>query len=92
MDDTDDREKKKQGCQISILALAAIEQVWMVLTMGGPSPHVRNTRHRMEVPVLLHQKSDATSTCFGFWLKEEEAPFLPTPKAYEEGLAPSPLP
>ena len=74
------------------IVLAAIEQAWMIPTMGSLSPYVHNTRRRMEVPVLSHQKSDATSTCFGFWLKEEEAPFLPTPKAYEEGLAPSPSP
>ena len=70
-------ERKKQGCQIPIPALAAIEQVQMVLAMGSLSPHLHNTWHQMEVPVLSHQKSDATSTCFGFWLKEEEAPFLP---------------
>ena len=59
------------------IVLAAIEQARMVLVMGNPSPHVHDTRHRMEVPLLLHQKSDATSTHSGFWLKEEEAPFLP---------------
>ena len=30
--------------QVSI-ALAAIEQVWMVPAMGNPSPHMCNTRH-----------------------------------------------
>ena len=58
------------------IVLAVIEQVWMVLAMGSPSPHVHNTRRRMEVPVLSHKKYDVTSTYFGFWLKEEEAPFL----------------
>ena len=62
--------------KISILALAAIEQVWMVPEMGSPNPHMHGTWHRMKIPVLLHQKSDATSTSFGFWLKEEETPFL----------------
>ena len=59
------------------VVLATIEQVRMVPTMGSPSLHVHNTQHWMEVQVLSHQKSDATSTCFGFWLKEEKAPFLP---------------
>ena len=70
-------ERKKRGCQIPIPTLAAIEQARMVPATGSPSPHVHNTWHRMEVLVLSHQKSDATSTCFGFWLKEEKAPFLP---------------
>ena len=58
------------------IALAAIEQVWMVPAMGSLNPHMRDTRHRMKVPVLSHQKSDATSTCFRFWLKEDETSFL----------------
>ena len=70
-------ERKKRGCQIPIPALAAIKQARMVPVMGNPSLHVHDTRHRMEVPLLSHQKSDTTSTRFGFWLKEEEAPFLP---------------
>ena len=64
-------EKKKQERQIPILAPAAIEQVWMVLAMGNPNPHMRDTRRQMKVPILSHQKFDATYTCFGFWLKEE---------------------
>ena len=32
---------------------------------------------RWATPMLSHQKSDAASTCFGFWLKEEEASFPP---------------
>ena len=59
------------------IVLAAIEQARMVPVMGNPGPHVHDIRHRMEVPMLSHQKSDVTSTRFGFWLKEEEAPFLP---------------
>ena len=57
--------------------LVAIEQARMVPVTRNPSPHVHGTQHWMEVLVLSHQKSDATFTCFGFWLKEEEAPFLP---------------
>ena len=64
-------EKKKQERQIPILALVAIEQVRMVPAMGNPNPHMRDTRRRMKVQILLHQKSDATYTYFGFWLKEE---------------------
>ena len=78
-------EKKKQGrqnlhtCSSSnraSIALSATEQVWMAPEMGGPNPHMRGTRRWMKIPVLSHQKSDATSTCFGFWLKEEVTPFL----------------
>ena len=73
-------EKKKQGrqnlhtCSSSnraSIALVAVEQVWMVLEMGSPNPHMRGTRRWMKIPVLSHQKSDTTYTCFGFWLKEE---------------------
>ena len=64
-------KKKKQERQTSILALAAIEQVWMVPKMGNPNPHIRGIQRRMKVEILSHQKSDATYTCFGFWLKEE---------------------
>ena len=59
------------------IVLAAIEQARMVPVIGNLGPHVHGTRHGMEVPVLSHQKPGATSTRFGFWLKEEEAPFLP---------------
>ena len=78
-------EKKRQGrqnlhtCSSSnraSIALAANEQVWMVSEMGSLNPHMRGTLCWMKIPVLLHQKSNATSTCFGFWLKEEETPFL----------------
>ena len=48
----------------------------MVPAMGSLNPHMRDTRHRMKVPMLSHQKLDATSTCFRFWLKEDETPFL----------------
>ena len=78
-------EKKKQGRQnlhtcsssnrVSI-ALAANEQVWMVPEMGSPNPHKCCTWRRMKIPMLSHQKSDATSTYFGFWLKEKRTPFL----------------
>ena len=53
------------------IALAAIEQVWMIPEMGNPNPHMHDTRRRMKVQILSHQKSDATYTCFGFWLKKE---------------------
>ena len=53
------------------IALAAIEQVWMVLEMGSPNSHMRDTRHWMKAQILSYQKYDATYTCFGFWLKEE---------------------
>ena len=43
--------------------LATIEREQMVPTMGNLS--------------AVAQKSDAISTCFGFLLKEKEAPFLP---------------
>ena len=85
MDGTDGGREEEAGtpnphtCSSSnraSIALAAIEQVWMVPAMENPSPHMRNTRHRMEVSMLSNQKSDVTSTCFGFWLKEEETPFL----------------
>ena len=62
--------------KISILALAAIEQVWMVPEMENPNPNMRGTRRWMKIPMLSHQKSDAISTYFGFWLKEEETHFL----------------
>ena len=84
MDGTDDGREEEVGTpnphtysssNRASIALAAIEQVWMVPAMGNLNPHMRDTWHRMKVPVL-HQKSDATSTCFGFWLKEEETPFL----------------
>ena len=45
------------------IVLATIEREQMVPAMGNLS--------------AVAPKSDATSTCFGFWLKEEEAPFLP---------------
>ena len=48
------------------IVLAAIEQARMVPVMGNPGPHVHDIRHRMEVPMLSHQKSDATSTRFEF--------------------------
>ena len=44
------------------IMLATIEREQMVPTMGNLS--------------AVAQKSE-TSTCFGFWLKEKEAPFLP---------------
>ena len=56
--------------QVSI-ALAAIEQVWMVPVMGNPNPHMHDTQRWMKIPISSHQKSDVTFTCFGFWLKEE---------------------
>ena len=55
----------------SSIALAAIEQVWMVPAMGNPNPHMCDTWRRMEVQISSHKKSDATYTCFRFWLKEE---------------------
>ena len=73
-------EKKKQGRQNlhtcssnnrASIALAAIEQVWMVPEMGSPNPHMRGKRRRMKAQILSHQKSDATYAYFGFWLKEE---------------------
>ena len=45
------------------IMLATIEREQMVPTMGNLS--------------AVAQKSDAISTCFGFLLKEKEAPFLP---------------
>ena len=53
------------------IVLAAIEQAWMVPMMGNPSPPVYDIRHRMEVPVLSHQKSDTIPIRFEFQLKEE---------------------
>ena len=54
----------------AVITLAVTKQVWMVPKMGGPNPHMRGTRHRMKIPVLSHQKSDATYTCFDFgWRK-----------------------
>ena len=73
------------------IALAAIEQVWMVPTMGNPNRHTRDTRRRMKVQILSHQKSNATRTYFRFWLKEER--FLSCPVEGEKYLWPlSPLP
>ena len=73
------------------IALAVVEQVWMVLEMGSPNPHMRGTRHWMKIPVLLHQKSDATYTCFGFWLKEERLLFGPAGgERYFQPLPPLP--
>ena len=80
MDGTGDRREEEAGtpnphtCSSSnraSIALAAIEQVWMVPAMGNPNPHTCDTRRRMKVQILSHQKSDATYTCFRFWLKEE---------------------
>ena len=70
------------------IALAAIEQVGMVPVMGNPNPHMRDTRRRMKVPIVSHQKSDATYTCFGFWLNEER--LLSCPVEGEKYLQPLP--
>ena len=48
------------------IALAAIEQVWMVPAMRNPNPHTRDIWHRMKIQILSHQKFDVTYTCFGF--------------------------
>ena len=85
MDGTDGGREEEAGmphphtCSSSnqtSISLVAIEQVWMVPAMGSPNPHMCDTWRWMKVLVLLHQKFDVTSTCFGFWLKEEETPFL----------------
>ena len=91
--------RTSSDCNWASIILAAVEREWIV-------PMMRNLS-------AVAQKSDATSTCFGFWLKEEEAPFSPyqgeemswvfvslvltrpfwiskIPKAFEEGVAPSP--
>ena len=70
------KRRRSRDAKISILALAAIEQVWMVLEMGSLNPHMRGTWRWMKISMLSYQKSNVISTCFGFWLKEEETPFL----------------
>ena len=76
LDGTGVEEKKKQGRQ-NLHTYSSSNWVSMDCTkMGSPDPHMRGTWRRMKISVLSHQKSDATSICFEFWLKEEETPFL----------------
>ena len=61
MDGTGDGREEEARRQIHNLALAAIEQVWMVPTIRNPNPRTRNTRRRVKSK-FCHTKNLMRST------------------------------
>ena len=70
MDGTDGGREEEAGTP-NLHTCSSSNQASVVPEIGNSNPHMRDAQRQMKVQILSHQKSDATYTCFRFWLKEE---------------------
>ena len=70
MDGTDGGREEEAGTP-NLHTCSSSNQASVVPEIGNSNPHMCDTWRQMEVQISSHKKSDATYTCFGFWLKEE---------------------